>query len=128
MEILGHSEELITAQELADAISLSVDTIWRYTREKRIPFVKIGSRQYRYNKEEVLKALAGDAAAFVRGEPTSYRPYKKMTYEDYAALPEEPGFRFEILDGMLTRTLPLSCTISGFPKECIASSRITLMR
>ncbi len=100
---MGSSEELITAQELADAIGLSVDTIWRYTREKRIPFVKIGSRQYRYNKEEVLKALAGDAAAIAREEPTSYRPHKKLTHEDYAALPEEPGFRFEILDGMLTR-------------------------
>ncbi len=102
MRILSISDELITAQELAVALSLSVDTIWRYTREKRIPFVEIGSRQYRYNKERVLKALAGEAA-FVREEPTSYQPNKKLTYQDYAALPEEPGFRFEIIDGALVR-------------------------
>ena len=100
---MGRSEELITAQELADALSLSVDTIWRYTREQRIHFVEIGRRQYRYNKEKVLKALSGDAAVFAREEPTSYRPHKKLTYRDYVALPEEPGFRYEIIDGMLTR-------------------------
>ncbi|HHT46838.1 MAG TPA: HTH domain-containing protein, partial [Firmicutes bacterium] len=30
---MDRSDELITAQELADSLSLSVDTIWRYTRE-----------------------------------------------------------------------------------------------
>ena len=47
-------KELITAQELAALLKLSVDTIWRYTREQTIPYVEIGSRQYRYHKESVL--------------------------------------------------------------------------
>ena len=101
--MVSYSDELITAQELADALSLSVDTIWRYTREKRIPFVEMGSRQYRYNKERVLKALAGESTAFVREGPTSYHSDKKLTYEDYASLPEVPGFRQEIVDGILMR-------------------------
>jgi len=29
--------ELITAQTLAEALELSVETIWRYTREKKYP-------------------------------------------------------------------------------------------
>ena len=95
--------ELITAQELADSLSLSVDTIWRYTREKRIPYVEIGSRQYRYNKQNVLKALSGDTFSVLKEESSSYQGKKKLTYEDYARLPEEPGFRHEVIDGVLLR-------------------------
>jgi excisionase family DNA binding protein len=94
-------DELITAQELADSLSLSVDTIWRYTREKRIPYVVIGSRQYRYNKRDVLKALSGEALA--KEDPSPYQGKKKLTYDDYAKLPEEPGFRYEVIDGVLIR-------------------------
>ena len=95
--------ELITAQELADSLSLSVDTIWRYTREKRIPYVEIGSRQYRYNKQNVLKALSGVTFSALNEESSSYQGKKKLTYEDYARLPEEPGFRHEVIDGVLLR-------------------------
>ncbi|MEQ8175679.1 MAG: Uma2 family endonuclease [Syntrophomonadaceae bacterium] len=30
-------------------------------------------------------------------------PARKLTYQDYLDLPEEPGYRFEILDGMLIK-------------------------
>ncbi|HHX95716.1 MAG TPA: helix-turn-helix domain-containing protein, partial [Clostridia bacterium] len=39
------NKELITAQALAEALDLSVETIWRYTREKKIPYVELGSKQ-----------------------------------------------------------------------------------
>ncbi|HZK24097.1 MAG TPA: Uma2 family endonuclease [Oscillospiraceae bacterium] len=93
--------ELITAQELAAILCLSVDTIWRYTREKKIPFVEIGNRQYRYHKQSVLRALAGKAA--VAEDSSRYEGKKKLTYEDYASLPEDPGFRYEVIDGVLLR-------------------------
>lgn len=96
--------ELITAQELADSLSLSVDTIWRYTREKRIPYVEIGNRQYRYNKQNVLKSLSGERSSpLVKEDSVPYQGKKKLTYEDYAKLPEEPGFRYEVIDGVLLR-------------------------
>ena len=50
-------KELITAQALAEALDLSVETIWRYTRENKIPCVELGRRQYRYKVDEVIKAL-----------------------------------------------------------------------
>ncbi len=102
---MDSENELITAQELADSLSLSVDTIWRYTRESRIPYVEIGSRQYRYNKENVLKALSGAAFSTLKEESSPYesKQKKKLTYEDYARLPEEPGFRYEVIDGVLLR-------------------------
>lgn len=77
---------LVTAQALAKELNLSVETIWRYTRQQKIPSIDLGSRQYRYRLPEVLRALSG-----------------KMTYEDYVALPDEPGYRIEILDGLLVK-------------------------
>jgi len=32
------NNELVTAHVLADTLNLAVDTIWRYTREKKIPY------------------------------------------------------------------------------------------
>lgn len=52
--------KLLTARELAEVLNLSVETIWRYTRQKKIPVVELGEKQYRYEKEAVLAVLAGE--------------------------------------------------------------------
>ena len=96
-------ERLFTAQELAEVLGLSVDTIWRYTREKRIPRVKIGSRQYRYLKDDVLKALNRKNYDLVQEEPTDYAVKRKLTYEDYAKLPNETGYTLQLIDGLIIR-------------------------
>jgi excisionase family DNA binding protein len=69
---------LITAQALAKALNLSVETIWRYTRENRIPFIEFGPKKYRYRLPEVVSALAGA----VKEGVAEYRAgtVKKMTY------------------------------------------------
>ncbi|MEN6391437.1 MAG: Uma2 family endonuclease [Syntrophomonas sp.] len=94
--------DLITAQALAEALHLSVETIWRYTRENKIPFIELGSRQYRYIAGDVIKVLSNVA---LNESPAPYQtePARKLTYQDYLDLPEEPGYRFEILDGMLIK-------------------------
>ena len=38
-------KELITARTLAESLDLSVETVWRYTRENKIPCVELGSRK-----------------------------------------------------------------------------------
>ena len=94
------SVDLITAQVLADALDLSVETIWRYTRNNKIPYVQLGERQYRYNLNEVIQALSG----IVKEKDHDYKTESKSyTYQDYLALPEEPGFRYEILEGELVK-------------------------
>lgn len=93
-------EKLLTAQELAEILSLSVDTIWRYTRQKKIPVVELGEKQYRYKKEAVLAALAGEQSVKEEHPASKQDGY---TYEDYLKIPEEPGFRFEILEGILVK-------------------------
>lgn len=94
-------KELITAQVLADALDLSVETIWRYTRTDKIPYAKLGERQYRYNLQEVIAALTGTG---VREKSMEYiTGSRKFTYQDYLELPDEPGYRYEVLAGELIK-------------------------
>lgn len=95
-------KKLITAQSLAEALDLSVETIWRYTREKKIPCVELGNKQYRYKLDDVIRALT-DATVQEKAAEYKTEPAKKLTYKDYLELPEEPGYRFEILDGLLIK-------------------------
>ena len=99
---MSGEKELITAHALAAALDLSVETIWRYTRENKIPYVELGSKQYRYRLAAVIKALAGST---VREKGAAYtpEPAKKLSYQDYLLLPEEQGYRFEILEGVLVK-------------------------
>lgn len=99
---MSTDKDLITAQALAKKLNLSVETIWRYTREKKIPYVELGGKQYRYILSEVIRALTGSAVGEKAG---GYQPEpgKKLTYQDYLKIPEVPGYRYEILDGMLIK-------------------------
>ncbi len=94
--------KLLTAHELADVLSMSVETVWRYTRQKKIPVVELGEKQYRYEKEAVLAALAGGGLRVKEDRP-EYSRQGGYTYFDYLLIPEEPGFRFEILEGLLVK-------------------------
>ena len=95
-------KELLTAQQLSEVLNLSVDTIWRYTRQKRIPAIQLGRKQYRYEKEAVLTALTG-RNTIVKEEGPAYGAETAYTYEDYVKIPEEPGYHYEVLQGVLVR-------------------------
>lgn len=100
-----HSQ-LLTAQELAAALHLTVNTVWRYTRDRRIPYVELGSRQYRYDQEAVLRALSPTPAERVgqsSSEGPDSAPQKKLSFADWQELPDEPGYQQEIIDGTLCR-------------------------
>lgn len=86
------SKELITAHRLAEELDLSVDTIWRYTHEKKIPFVEIGNKQYRYYLDQVLSELAGSNAE-----------NERVDFESYRKIPWAPGYRLEVLEGALAK-------------------------
>lgn len=97
---MSENEELITAQVLAEKLNLSVETIWRYTRENKIPFIELGKKQYRYKSCDVIRALSGSE---VRESKTDYiiETGKNFSYEDYLKLPEESGY--EVLEGTLVK-------------------------
>lgn len=98
---------LITAQELADMLKLSVETIWRYTRNSKIPYVQLSNRQYRYDPGKVLSRLGMDSgdqfSVSVQEAKPEYMTDKVYTYEDYLRLPDEEGYHYEILDGMFVK-------------------------
>jgi Uma2 family endonuclease/predicted DNA-binding transcriptional regulator AlpA len=101
---MAPDKELITAQALAKELDLSVETIWRYTRENKIPYVELGSKQYRYKLAEVINALSVSTVR-EKASASGYRaePDKSFTYQDYLELPEEPGSRYEVLEGVLVK-------------------------
>jgi len=88
-------------------LQLSVETIWRYTRNERIPYVRLSNRQYRYDPDRVMYRLGmsagGQGAGSVREARPEYMTDKVYTYEDYLQLPDEEGYHYEVLDGMLIR-------------------------
>ena len=100
---MSKEKELITARDVARSLGISIETVWRYTREKKIPYLELGNRQYRYILTDVMKAL--DYSGLVREENTHYPKGKRgpFTYQDYLKLPDEPGYRFEVLEGDLVR-------------------------
>lgn len=49
-------EPLLTVKDLAEALSVSTKTIYRWTADGVIPFVKVGSAK-RYRLATVLSAL-----------------------------------------------------------------------
>ncbi len=104
---MADDNELLTAQTLAEVLNLSVDTIWKYTREKKIPYVELGSRQYRYRLSDVVGTLSGSSVgekfSEYETETNNTEPKNKLSYQDYLELPEEPGYRFEVLDGVLIK-------------------------
>lgn len=103
---MTNDKELITAQNLAQNLNLSVETIWRYTREKKIPYIELAGKQYRYRLVDVLQALsAPNAPQSIQEKATSYHTEadKKLTYQDYLLIPDELGYHFEIIDGMLSK-------------------------
>ena len=48
-------EKLKTAKEISEKLNLKPARIWELTRERKIPFVQIGERQYRYSETALMK-------------------------------------------------------------------------
>ncbi len=94
--------KLLTAHELAKELNISVETVWRYTRQKKIPVTVLGKKQYRYEKSKVIAALEkGDG--LVKEDAIQNYHKEEFTYDDYLKLKDEPGYRHEVLGGVLVK-------------------------
>jgi Uma2 family endonuclease len=100
---MSDNKELITAQVLAEALNLSVETVWRYTREDKIPYIMLGSKNYRYRLADVMRSLTEPTLQENTVEYKEEGANNKFTYKDYLLLPEELGYRYEILKGILIK-------------------------
>lgn len=93
-------KNLLTAAILAETLGLTVEAIHGYTQDNIIPSVTTEDGENRYRLDEVISALAN--MPYV-GERKSDFADKKYTYQDYLQMPDEPGYRYEILDGDLVK-------------------------
>lgn len=57
---------LLTAKELAAALQLNEQTVYRLARSGEIPFVRIGKKAIRFDLERVREALEAPAPSFRR--------------------------------------------------------------
>ena len=48
--------KLLSPQELSEVLSISIETVYAWTSQKRIPYIKMG-RLVRFNMDEVNKWL-----------------------------------------------------------------------
>ncbi len=48
------TNKLLTVKEVGEILDLKPARIYELTREKKIPFVQIGERQYRYSEAALL--------------------------------------------------------------------------
>ncbi|WP_299797977.1 helix-turn-helix domain-containing protein [uncultured Maribacter sp.] len=55
-ELSIDSETLLTREETAEMLSISLVTLWKYTKDNLVPAYRIGTK-VRYKKSEILLAL-----------------------------------------------------------------------
>ncbi len=48
------TQKLLTVKEVSQILDLKPARIYELTREKKIPFVQIGERQYRYSETALM--------------------------------------------------------------------------
>ena len=53
------TNKLLTVKEVGEILDLKPARIYELTRERRIPFVQIGERQYRYSEAALISWIDG---------------------------------------------------------------------
>ncbi len=53
------TQKLLTVKEVSELLDLKPARIYELTREKKIPFVQIGERQYRYSEPALTTWIDG---------------------------------------------------------------------
>ena len=59
--------KLLSPQELSGVLNISIETVYAWTSQKRIPYIKMG-RLVRFNMDEVNKWLERQRVAPYRSE------------------------------------------------------------
>ncbi len=62
------TQKLLTVKEVSEILDLKPARIYELTRERKIPFVQIGERQYRYSEPALTNWIenGGNQASEVR--------------------------------------------------------------
>lgn len=52
--------EFKDTKELAEILNVHPETVRRWVKAKRIPYIKVGKRDFRFDVEKVIEALEGE--------------------------------------------------------------------
>lgn len=52
------TQKLLTVKEVSEILDVQPARIYELTRERKIPFVQIGERQYRYSEAALMNWIA----------------------------------------------------------------------
>ena len=77
---------LLKADKVAEILDVSTQRVYALTRERRIPFIKLGDRQYRYS-EAALSAWLEDGGS--NGHSNSDLSTKKPHNADSSQIPSD---------------------------------------
>ncbi|MEZ5428329.1 MAG: helix-turn-helix domain-containing protein [Pyrinomonadaceae bacterium] len=50
-------ETLLTAEQVAEWLNIKKTRVWELVRENQIPFIRLGIRQYRFNRDQILEFI-----------------------------------------------------------------------
>lgn len=51
------TQEILTAKEVSELIRIKPARVWELIRQRKIPFILLGQRQYRFSKSAIEKWL-----------------------------------------------------------------------
>jgi integrase len=114
---------LLKAEKVAELLDVKIQRIWELTREKKIPFIQIGDRQYRYSETALINWLENGLIfefALLSGmRPEEYLglQWKDLDFERYTAQVRRALVRHK---GVWTFEKPKtakSSRIISFPKQ-----------
>jgi excisionase family DNA binding protein len=58
---MKEQEELLTIQEVSDYLKVKPLTVYRWIKQKKIPFIHLGSRNFRFKRSAIEKWLESHA-------------------------------------------------------------------
>ena len=65
------TQKLLTVNEVSEILDLKPARIYELTRQKKIPFVQIGERQYRYSEPAILNWIENGGNQKENGDATN---------------------------------------------------------
>ena len=70
------TQKLLTVKEVSEILDLKPARIYELTREKKIPFVQIGERQYRYSETALTNWIENGGNQTQTAENPCLTPFK----------------------------------------------------
>jgi excisionase family DNA binding protein len=75
-EIVQMTQKLLTVKEVSEILDLKPARVYELTRERKIPFVQIGERQYRYSETALTNWIENGGNQNETAENQCSTPFK----------------------------------------------------